>query len=656
MMRTHLHTQLLGVAILAFGAIQCPAHAQSVDYGGLEQLFGEPVTTSVTGKPQRATDAPANIEIITQDDIRRTGASNIPDVLQFVTGVDVRRTGLAGGDVGLRGYNQTSNPSLMVLINGRQVYLVDYGRVAWTDLPVQLDEIRQIEVIKGPNSALYGFNAAGGVINIVTYDPLRDDINVATVRGGTQDYLGGSVVATGKMGDKAGVRLSFGGFRAHDFPQGALSATDQAMRLPPRHGAFDLDARAQLSPTVEMFLDVTMSDSRIGEQSLGAVYDTSFLRSNSVRTGISADTRLGVISLSAYRNQTLATLYSIDGGLFLPLFENQVTEVVQASDLMKLGSDHTVRFEFEYRSDSNKSLDTLMGSIRNRVYAGSVMWDWQMTPDLSITHAVRFDHLELAYDGTFVPGSGLTTDQFKAAQVTVPTFNSGLVWHATDVDTFRFTAARGVQMPTLLDFALQVGGPAFGGLNFIGRPDLHPQITWNLEADYDRAVHVINSTFRAALFAQRTDDIIANPFQTGLSILPSGLPAFIAGNVGYSTAAGMELGLKGHASNGLRWNASYALVSTTDHTTLNSGPTAPNSIVEYAHSAPRHVVIAGIGYTRDKIELDLNARWQSSFLDFRTPDAGITYQPVEVSDYVTVNGRAGYRLTDNLTVALSGQQ
>ncbi|MGA3404026.1 MAG: TonB-dependent receptor plug domain-containing protein, partial [Acetobacteraceae bacterium] len=76
------------------------AVAQSVDYGALEQLFGEPVTMSVTGKPQRAADAPANIEIITQDDIRRSGATTIPDVLRFVAGVDVREDGLGSADVG----------------------------------------------------------------------------------------------------------------------------------------------------------------------------------------------------------------------------------------------------------------------------------------------------------------------------------------------------------------------------------------------------------------------------------------------------------------------------------------------------------------------------------------------------------------------------
>ena len=128
----------IGLSMLA-GAV--PARAQSVDYQAMEQLFGEPVTTSVTGKPQRAAEAPANIEIITQDDIRRSGATTIPDVLAFVTGVDVRTYGLGAQDVGIRGYNQASNPHLMVLINGRQVYMVDYGRIVWENLPVQLSLI-----------------------------------------------------------------------------------------------------------------------------------------------------------------------------------------------------------------------------------------------------------------------------------------------------------------------------------------------------------------------------------------------------------------------------------------------------------------------------------------------------------------------------------
>ena len=76
-------TILLSAGMVSFALIALapsPSHAQSIDYGSLEQLFGEAVTTSATGSPQRATEVPANMEIITADEIRRSGADNIPDI------------------------------------------------------------------------------------------------------------------------------------------------------------------------------------------------------------------------------------------------------------------------------------------------------------------------------------------------------------------------------------------------------------------------------------------------------------------------------------------------------------------------------------------------------------------------------------------------
>src|ERR1700678_2392084 len=122
-------------------------------------------------------------------------------------------------EIGVRGYDALVNPRLLVLVDGRQVYSDDYGYVAWNTIPVQLSEIRQIEVVRGPNTALFGFNAASGVINIVTYDPLLDTRNTATVRGGTQGYGGGEAVATEHFGTTAGVRVSVGAWTATGFEQ-----------------------------------------------------------------------------------------------------------------------------------------------------------------------------------------------------------------------------------------------------------------------------------------------------------------------------------------------------------------------------------------------------------------------------------------------------
>src|SRR5687768_16252738 len=96
-------------ALSAFTAV-LPATAQSIDYAELAELMGEPVTTSVTGKPQRASDAPAAIVIITRSEIARSPARDVPGLLQSFAGIDVNRWTAGHSDVAVRGGVQSYNP------------------------------------------------------------------------------------------------------------------------------------------------------------------------------------------------------------------------------------------------------------------------------------------------------------------------------------------------------------------------------------------------------------------------------------------------------------------------------------------------------------------------------------------------------------------
>jgi iron complex outermembrane receptor protein len=188
-----------------------------------------------------------------------------------------------------------------------------------------------------------------------------------------------------------------------------------------------------------------------------------------------------------------------------------------------------------------------------------------------------------------------------------------------------------------------------------GNPDVHPSTVDNVELDYDRDLPAINSSLRAAIYVQRNMDLISQPFAVPPVIGPSGVPVLLAGNVGSSDAAGVELGVKGHSGTGLRWQLNYAFAYTTDATVLNQGGLL-TSTIDYAHSVPRHVVTAGIGYTRDRLEMDLLGRWQSSYLDFQYLPPSAQLRPVEVQNYVTLNARVGYRLTDHFIAAVTAQQ
>ena len=446
--------------------------------------------------------------------------------------------------------------------------------------------------------------------------------------------------------------------RANDDPQGNLSAGDHQAREAPFTGTFNTDGRWQVTPNVEVFADGSIGDTRLPDQAPPGVFQTETLAGTSLRAGVRADTALGLLGLSGYRSDARVSLYDIGLANQGPLTfgEYQTTYVFEASDLMKLGTGHSVRLGLEFRRNADASGSLILGRISNDIYAASLMWDWQMTPSLALTNAVRVDHLLLHFAGTLLPTSGLTTAAYNATTLTEPSFNSGLVWKLTDEDTLRLSLARGVQLPTLLEYALQVPAGLYNPfVSYAGRPDLAPSIVWNAEVDYDRGRPAIGSVLRTALFAQRIDDIISWPFGALLSFSAVHAPVFFSDNVGYSTAAGMELELKGHADSGFRWNARYALVSTTNHTPLGQGPVLTGT-VDYAHSTPDHVLTGGIGYARDNWELDLRSRWQSSYLDFRLNPARTALNAVNIDNYITMNARIGYRVTDSLTVALTAQQ
>src|ERR1700677_5015162 len=217
LLRVNPSTCLRWMAGLMLALLPSLLHGQAIDYGSLEQLFKEPVTTSVNGSPQRVSDVPATMEIITADEIRRSGAKDIAGVLRHVGGIDTLEWGNDNIDISVRGYDQAVPARLLVLVDGRQVYQDDFGYTPWSSIPVELGMIRQIEVIKGPNSALFGFNAAGGVINIITYNPLYDKVNAVSTTGGTQTLSALSGIATYQFGGRAAVRLSTGLNSDNDF-------------------------------------------------------------------------------------------------------------------------------------------------------------------------------------------------------------------------------------------------------------------------------------------------------------------------------------------------------------------------------------------------------------------------------------------------------
>lgn len=165
----------------------------------LEDLMKIKVTTA-SRHPQNLNQVPAAVFVITQDDIRRSGATSIPEALRMAPGVDVARIGTDKWAISIRGFNGRFADKLQVLIDGRSVYNPLFAGVQWEQQDTLMEDIDRIEVIRGPNAAVWGANAVNGVINIIT--------KKAAETQGTLFSAGGGSFEHGFVGARYGAKIN----------------------------------------------------------------------------------------------------------------------------------------------------------------------------------------------------------------------------------------------------------------------------------------------------------------------------------------------------------------------------------------------------------------------------------------------------------------
>jgi iron complex outermembrane recepter protein len=146
--------------------------------------------TSVSRKEQKLSKTAAAAYVITQEDIHRSGATNIPDLLRMVPGLEVAQIDQNAWAISSRGFNDEFANKLLVLVDGRTVYDPAFSGVMWDDLMVPLADIERIEVIRGPGAAIWGANAVNGVINIITKAPQATQGGLVEAGGGNQTASG----------------------------------------------------------------------------------------------------------------------------------------------------------------------------------------------------------------------------------------------------------------------------------------------------------------------------------------------------------------------------------------------------------------------------------------------------------------------------------
>lgn len=577
----YLRETLGGASVIAIlTAVSLPASAQQLDYGSYELLFGEEVTKGATGTPQRLSDVSADMIIITQEDIRNSGMRNIPEILREVAGIDVQRTSPISYNVSMRGYNRGDTDRLRVLIDGRDTFRPYNGTTRWSSIPVQLAEIRQIEVVRGPATALYGANAVAGVINIVTYSALYDDVSNVTGRIGLDGIAEASMVHTFKFpNDLGGLRVSAGYFEADKFDEASI-VDDGALVIDAKQKMANVDGWFKLAENVHLGIGVHALSASTNIQEFSAFALAVEPNDISYKATLSAETGIGLVDITAYVNDldefqlSLIATDSAGNPVFVEQPINSNSIVVEASDTFKFDERSTIRFSAGYRKDEVVRFPTEPdGKVGYNNWSLGALWDFKATDKLSTSASIRYDWINPYYGASdlypLVPYRPADYENFGALS-----FNFSALYRVSDKDALRFNIGRGVDTPS----AFELGGYIFQNF-FIdetltlpggqGNPFVRESYSTEYELKWD---HRFDSGMRSSmgLFYQRMTGYQGQFYQgTAVELPPEGVtanwPIFThAANILNGDMFGGFIELSGKIGENVKWDINYAFHDIDD--------------------------------------------------------------------------------------------
>ena len=220
----------------------------------LEELLNTEIITASRGA-QKLSDAPNAVYVLTAEDIKRSGAVDIPEVLRLVPGIDVAAVYGNSYALSARGFNDRFAQRMLVMIDGRSIYTSFFGGVFWENEEIFLEDIERIEIIRGPGGTMWGANSVNGVINIITRDPEKDQGLMVTGKAGSKNYREAVTSYSDTIAEKFSYRLT-GGYREDEGTRGV----HDYRRVPKGTGRF----KYKLSEDTTLHFFAGVNESQIG--------------------------------------------------------------------------------------------------------------------------------------------------------------------------------------------------------------------------------------------------------------------------------------------------------------------------------------------------------------------------------------------------------
>ena len=619
----------------------------------------EETVVTASRRAQSTLEAPNATTVITSDEIRLSGATTIVDLLRRVPGAEVMTLGVGSSNVSFRGFNQRLANKVLVLLDGRTEYQDFLGLTVWPAIPVGLEEIDRIEVIRGPGSALYGANAMLGVINIITKRPGTGYRNELTAIGGTGDTGGVSYVAYG--GSNVVRYRASAAFAQED--KWSRDFEDDRPDVAPRVADPTLGrraARANLTTTFALSRGVEVGVSGGVNKLYTEFYPLGLLRNfyfDGLGAYAKADVSLSDLKLKLFWNH----LDTLAGPQYSPIGQRQIdtrldSNVVDAEALWSrefaLFGQHKLQVGAEARYKQIVwSYLTLNPSEAH--FAGFVQDEWRVIQPVVVLASYRIDRHPLLSAGQ--PGFAHS-----------PRISA--VWTPIEGHAVRASWATAFREPTLLEnyTEIRIPLPGINGASAltVGNRNLRPEqllayelgyrgeltslgLEWDISLYQNDVRDLIGLSPLARLGAGSTYDPVSETFLLGQSTFQN--------EPGVFTARGAEVGVKWSPVDGLDLASSAALQG------ISQSGVDPGTACAPCSQAPAFKGFLGATY-RTRVGFDFSA--EAAFTSGTTwierepspqDPTQILFTPYTQGAHAVVNARVGYKfLDDKVRVGLVG--
>lgn len=634
------------MALARLYAQESAAAPSAVSYKAmsLAQLMDQDVT-SVSKEPEPYLQAPAAIDVITSDEIRRSGASSLPEALRLADNLDIAQQNASNWAISSRGFNANLANKLLVLIDGRAVYTPLYGGVLWNVQDTVLEDIDRVEVISGPGGTLWGANAVNGVINVTTKSAKDTQGLYLEEAGGGTRLRDQTEVRYGTTAAPGVYMRVYGQYTDHGpevLPSGAGAADSWNMA----RGGFRVDSEAV--PQTALTLQGDIYD---GSEYLGAVGVARQSGGNLLGRWSHSASDGSNMTLQLYYDRThLSQPFAASpanppyysGFPAAALTDNLDTYDVDFQDHLQRGGRQELvwglGYRFTHEVDNDLSVVRFSPPILNlNLYSGFVQDEIALCENLRLTLGTKLEHND--YTGFELEPS------------------ARLQWNLTPRQTLWAAVSRAVRTPSRYDRALEV--PT--GL-------VHPPGLYQFPADYlkgsanftSETVIAYELGYRAQIGEKVSASVSAfyNSYNnlrsttatptTALYIFP--YPVYFQNNLEGETH-GIELSSTYQALPWWRFHAGYDLLEENIH--ARSGRTdATGGLNETADPRHQFSLRSDVDLLKT-VELDAALRWVGAL----TVNSGPTSGPVAgtVPSYYELDARVAWHPTDRLELSLIGQ-